>query len=147
MATGLRRDVHLPVGTEAVWTAITDPDRLADWFGATVEWDLRPGGRAVWREQDGEREGRVGEVEPGRRLSFTWWPTGDRSEASEVAYELVADEDGTQLTVTERRVPAGEQPATTTASIAATGASTWGPADDAAFGVWAEARSYAVAYA
>jgi uncharacterized protein YndB with AHSA1/START domain len=141
MATGFRRDVHLPAGTDAVWTAITDPDRLADWFGASVEWDLRPGGRAVWHEPDRDREGRVEGVEPGKHLRFRWWPADNRSEESEVVYELRPDDDGTHLTVTEQRVAASDDQAEPKASVAATTGSVlaWEPADDAALQVWAAA--------
>lgn len=132
----LHRDVHLPAGTDAVWTALTEPKDLEDWFGASVEWDLRPGGAAAFRQAEGDREGRVERVEPGRRLSFTWWPTGEEDEASEVTYELAPDGEGTRLTVTERRLPAGAAQA----SIA-----TWGPADDAQLVLWAADRLVAVA--
>jgi uncharacterized protein YndB with AHSA1/START domain len=119
----LERDVHLPVGTDLVWEAITDPAALEDWFGASVEWDLRPGGRAAFHEPDGDREGQVDEVEPGRRLSFRWWPTDNGDDVSEVAYELRPEDDGTLLTITERRV-------------AAVATDAWGPADQALLKVW-----------
>ncbi len=106
----LQRDVHLPAGTDEVWTAITDPVTLEEWFGASVEWDLRPGGLAEFRQADGDREGRVDGVEPGRHLRFRWWPVGAREDVSEVTYELRPEEDGTLLTVTERRVAASPAP-------------------------------------
>ena len=55
-----------------LWSAITDPDRLARWYGQ-VEGDLRPGGKfrlyvdaVAW---DGT--GRVEACEPPRRLLVT----------------------------------------------------------------------------
>jgi uncharacterized protein YndB with AHSA1/START domain len=161
IAPGLRRDVHLPVGADAVWTAITDPDELTRWFGASVEWDLRPGGPASFRQPGGDREGRVEGVEPGRRLQFLWWPAGDQTQTSEVTYELQPDDDGTRLTVTERRMLAPNQPgepdraAGPAASIATSpvaqasialgaGPWVWGVVDEAMLTVWASSQAIAV---
>ncbi|MDQ1397620.1 MAG: hypothetical protein QOG64_2879, partial [Acidimicrobiaceae bacterium] len=69
------REVVLPAGVDEVWEAITDPRRLAEWFGADVDLDLWPGGNAEFRGDDGEvRRGVVEEVEPCRRLAYRWWP-------------------------------------------------------------------------
>jgi uncharacterized protein YndB with AHSA1/START domain len=55
-----------------LWSAITDPDRLARWFGQ-VEGDLRPGGefRLYVESDDIESTGRVEACEPPRRLVVT----------------------------------------------------------------------------
>lgn len=41
----VRIEERYEAGIEQVWSAITDPRRLADWYGH-VEGDLRPGGRS-----------------------------------------------------------------------------------------------------
>jgi uncharacterized protein YndB with AHSA1/START domain len=52
------------------WSAVTDPSRLASWFGQ-VEGDLHPGGEfRLSVEWDGN--GRVEACEPPRRLRVTW---------------------------------------------------------------------------
>jgi uncharacterized protein YndB with AHSA1/START domain len=108
----IQRAVVIPAGPDEVWHAITDPAVLDEWFGAEVRWDLSPGGPARFAGTggSGDRAGVVDDVTPGRRLSFRWWPTNDDSDVSEVAYELRPDEEGTELTVTERRIdaPAGD---------------------------------------
>jgi uncharacterized protein YndB with AHSA1/START domain len=55
-----------------LWSAITDPDRLARWHGQ-VEGDLRPGGefRLYIQADDIESTGRVEACEPPRRLVVT----------------------------------------------------------------------------
>jgi uncharacterized protein YndB with AHSA1/START domain len=55
-----------------LWTAITDPARLARWYGQ-VEGDLRPGGefRVYIEAADIESTGRVEACEPPRRLLVT----------------------------------------------------------------------------
>ncbi|HEY6537914.1 MAG TPA: SRPBCC domain-containing protein, partial [Candidatus Dormibacteraeota bacterium] len=40
----VRIEERLDAGVEAVWSAISDPQRLAQWPGK-MEGDLRPGGR------------------------------------------------------------------------------------------------------
>jgi uncharacterized protein YndB with AHSA1/START domain len=55
-----------------LWAAITDPDRLARWYGH-LEGDLRPGGvfRVYLEADDVESTGRVEVCEPPRRLLVT----------------------------------------------------------------------------
>src|SRR6266571_1026136 len=55
-----------------LWSAFTDPGRLARWYGQ-VEGDLRPGGefRLYLEADDIEATGRVEACEPPRRLLVT----------------------------------------------------------------------------
>lgn len=51
----IRFERRLPYPIDAVWNAITDPDRLADWwlpFDADISVDLRPGGTMVFAGRD-----------------------------------------------------------------------------------------------
>jgi uncharacterized protein YndB with AHSA1/START domain len=92
----IRREIVLDAPREEVWEALTDPERLADWFANDVELDLRPGGGARFRWSNGEeRRATVTEVEPEERLAFAWDDDG------EVELTLADDEDGTRLTVVE----------------------------------------------
>lgn len=63
-----------PVG--AVWEAVTDPGQLQEWFPTTVEFDqLRPGAAIAFRfahDAYPPMSGEVLEVQPQRRLAFTW---------------------------------------------------------------------------
>jgi len=90
------RRIVLPAPREEVWQALTDPERLADWFANDVELDLRPGGGATFRWSNGEeRHATVTEVEPEEKLAFEWEDDG------EVQFTLADDEEGTSLTVVE----------------------------------------------
>jgi uncharacterized protein YndB with AHSA1/START domain len=92
----IEREIVLPSPREEVWEALTEPDRLEDWFANDVDLDLRPGGGARFRWANGEeRHAVVTEVEPERRLAFEWEDEG------EVAFTLEDDADGTRLTVVE----------------------------------------------
>src|SRR5215813_8472328 len=67
----VRIEDRFDTGTEDLWSALTDPRRLARWIGE-VEGDLRPGGEFRVRLSDaGDRVGRVEACEPQRRLLVT----------------------------------------------------------------------------
>src|SRR4051794_6014428 len=92
----IRREIVLPARREDVWEALTEPERLEDWFANEVDLDLRPGGGASVRWSNGEeRHATVTEVEPERRLCFEWDDEG------EVEFTLDDDADGTRLVVVE----------------------------------------------
>lgn len=104
----LERHIVIPASPQQLWDALTDPALVGEWFGSDVEWELRPGGPARFREEDGSvRRGMVESVFPCRHLSFRWWPEDDGDNAaSRVTYTLDPDEEGTRLTVTEQPVRA-----------------------------------------
>jgi uncharacterized protein YndB with AHSA1/START domain len=94
----IHREIVLPAPREEVWDALTDPDRLADWFANDVELDLRPGGGATFRWANGEeRHATVRAVESEERLALDW----DDEEEGEVEFTLADDAGGTRLTVVE----------------------------------------------
>ncbi|MDQ2812373.1 MAG: SRPBCC family protein [Actinomycetota bacterium] len=87
-----------------MWSALTDPGRLARWLGE-VEGDLRLGGEFRARFFDGwEGTGRVETCEPPRRLLVT---TRHVRQTDEHAIEvtLTADGDQTTLVLEERGLP------------------------------------------
>ena len=91
----VEREIVVPAPVEEVWAALTEPDRLEEWFANDVELALEPGGKGIFRWADGdERHVVVEEVLPERRFRFTW-------DESRVEIELVEVEDGTRVTVTE----------------------------------------------
>jgi uncharacterized protein YndB with AHSA1/START domain len=92
----IRKEIVLPAPREDVWEALTEPERLEDWFANDVDLDLRPGGGASFRWSNGEeRHAIVTEVETERRLAFEWDDEG------EVRFTLEDDAGGTRLTVVE----------------------------------------------
>jgi uncharacterized protein YndB with AHSA1/START domain len=92
----VRREIVLPVRREEVWAALTDPERLSEWFANDVELDPRPGGAGVFRWSNGEeRRAVVEEVEPEERLELAL------DDDASVAFTLEDDAEGTRLTVVE----------------------------------------------
>jgi uncharacterized protein YndB with AHSA1/START domain len=87
-----------------VWSALTDPRRLAGWIGE-VDGDLRVGGTFHRRffASGSEGTGRVEECEPRRRLLVTLDPGQPSQNAIEVT--LVADGEETVLVWEERGLP------------------------------------------
>src|SRR3954451_13631241 len=64
----LRFERRLGHSVERVWRAITEPDELARWFVAPVQWTPEAGERFEAAGQTGE----VTELEPPRVLAWTW---------------------------------------------------------------------------
>ena len=92
--------VDAPV--EDTWQAVTDPTALSEWFGADVDMQPSPLGKATFRFPDGTvRFGVVEEVDAPRRLAWRWWPAGDHTSVTRVAVELEAMEGETLVSVVE----------------------------------------------
>jgi uncharacterized protein YndB with AHSA1/START domain len=91
----VRREIVLASELEEVWSAVTEAERLEEWFANDVELEPEPGGEGCFRWDDGEeRRVVVEEVEPERRFVFTW-------DESRVVIELEPFEGGTRVVVTE----------------------------------------------
>ncbi len=106
-ALTLRR--HYRVAPEKVWRAWTDPQALKLWFGPeeivavpVAEVDLRVGGRfrVVMQAGDGETHDVSGtylEVEPHRRLVFSWAWRSTPERESRVTLRIEPDAEGCEL--------------------------------------------------
>lgn len=92
----VERSVEVPAEPEEVWRRVVDGELSEEWLGVTI--DPRPGGDVG--VTDREMIGTVEEVEPGRRITWSWRePEGD---PSQVTIEISPSEGGTTVTVTER---------------------------------------------
>ena len=105
----------LPGPIERVWAYLTQSDLRRQWLAAgTMELKAGAPFEFVWRNNEltnppGERppgfadehrmQCRITEVDPPRKLSFTWQGSGD------VSFELEQKGDRVMLTVTHRRLP------------------------------------------
>jgi len=111
----LRIQRLLPGPIERVWAYLTDSDLRRKWL-ASGEMDLKVGTpfELVWRNNEltnppGARppgfgdehrmQSRITELDPPRRLSFTWGNSGD------VTFELEPKDHKVLLTVIHRRLP------------------------------------------
>ena len=67
------KSVLVPLTADETFALITEPDRLRRWQAITARVDLRAGGDYRWTIIPGHSaRGTVTEVEPGRRVVFTW---------------------------------------------------------------------------
>jgi uncharacterized protein YndB with AHSA1/START domain len=86
-----------------LWSALTEPRRLARWYGQ-IEGDLQPGGEFRGRLEYWEGTGRVEVCEPPRRLLVTTKGVDEPySEAIEAT--LTADGNQTILVIETRGMP------------------------------------------
>ena len=88
-----------------VWSALTDPSRLARWYGE-IEGDLRVGGeyRAHLFASGWEGTGRVEACEPRQRLLVSI-NDADEPDENEIEATLTADGDQTIVVWEERGMP------------------------------------------
>lgn len=97
-----------------LWAAITDPARLARWYGE-IDGDLRPGGkfRTYQASNDLESTGQVEACEPPQRLRITSRETDESYQRGEgvppydgiIEATLTADGDQTVLVIETRGMP------------------------------------------
>ena len=94
----ITREVVFPASPDEVWEALTEPERLEEWFANDVELDPREGGEGVFRWDNGEeRHATVRIAEPGEKLVLDW----DDEDGGEVEFTLEEVDDGTRLVVRE----------------------------------------------
>jgi uncharacterized protein YndB with AHSA1/START domain len=74
----LEVSVHIAARREVVYRYFVDPARYARWMGSSVTLDPVPGGiYRVFLREGVEASGHFVEVDPPRRLVFTWGWTND----------------------------------------------------------------------
>ena len=101
----VRMEDRFDTDIDDVWSALTDPSRLARWYGE-VEGDLRLGGeyRARLFSSGWEGTGHVEACEPPRRLLLVIKHAGEADEQV-VEISLTADGDQTIVVWEERGMP------------------------------------------
>ena len=73
----LSMDFDLHHAPEKVWRALTEPALLAEWLLPVIGFKLEPGAEFMYKTQaypgwDGTVTCRMLEIEPNRKLSYTW---------------------------------------------------------------------------
>jgi len=123
--TVVGRSVILAAEPDEVWALLHEDggEGLGAWLGDQVEVEVRPGGPGRVVDDDGvARELCVQEVDPGRRLSWLWWPE-DGGPVSSVEITIDPVEPGTgagtRVTVIEAPVMASWMPIGMRASASA----------------------------
>ncbi len=116
-ATAVVRELAIAARPETVWEFLVEPAKAERWMGIRAVLDPQPGGVYEVEVIPGHvASGRFVELDPPRRLVFTWgWePDADGAPAnvppgsSTVEIELDPDGDGTRLRFTHRDLPSSE---------------------------------------
>jgi uncharacterized protein YndB with AHSA1/START domain len=110
----VRMEDRLATSIDDLWGALTDPDRLAHWYGE-VEGELSPGGEFRARiALGGPRRGQVEACEPPQRLLLTMRdpePQPGQPEQTVIEARLSAEGAQTRLVWEERGMPVNLLPA------------------------------------
>jgi uncharacterized protein YndB with AHSA1/START domain len=89
--------------TDRVWQAITDKKKMKEWYFEFEEFKPEVGFEFKWYGDDGEKKwlhaGKITEVIPGKKISYTWSYPGYGGEST-VTFELFAEGSKTRLKLT-----------------------------------------------
>lgn len=95
------KSVFIPVDPDTAFALITRPERLRRWQAVAARVDLRVGGEYRWTITPGHSAaGTFTEIEPGKRIVFTWdWEgsTASAGAASTVTITLDSVDGGTNV--------------------------------------------------
>jgi uncharacterized protein (TIGR03086 family) len=95
------KSVLVPLGADETFALLTEPERLRRWQTVTARVELRAGGEYRWTIIPGHTAaGTITEVEPGKRLVFSWGWEGDAElppGTSTVTITLEPTEGGTNV--------------------------------------------------
>jgi uncharacterized protein YndB with AHSA1/START domain len=101
----IERTVEIAQPQAKVWAALTTAEGLGAWFGSQATIDLRPGGSAWMKFDNGDTAHmRVERVESPRVFGFTWHILGlpeDDLRRTYVEFTLEPTAKGTRLTMVE----------------------------------------------
>jgi uncharacterized protein YndB with AHSA1/START domain len=101
--------LHIAAQPETVFPYFTDPDRYALWMGSDATLEPVPGGSYRIRMRDGlEAAGEFIEVDPPRRVVFTWGWTRDGAVppgSTRVVVTLQPEHGGTRVVLRHHDLP------------------------------------------
>jgi uncharacterized protein YndB with AHSA1/START domain len=100
--TAIEREISIAASPETVWGFLVDPMKATRWMGQEASFDPRPGGEYRVKVVDETAVGEFVELDPPRRLVFTWgWDPGTivgvAPGSSTVEIELVPEGDGSTM--------------------------------------------------
>jgi uncharacterized protein YndB with AHSA1/START domain len=114
----IEREIRIDAPIDVVWSIVTEPEQITQWFSDSAEFELQPGAEGTLtfrgsrkgsRPNDSQHEAvinlRVERAEPPRYFSFRWdYPHGvepDESNAPLVEFTLTEDGEATTLKLVE----------------------------------------------
>lgn len=109
LSKSVRITWHFPLAPEEVWAAWTQPALVSQWFGSNPEGrvssavlDVRPAGgfEVTFLDADGTEHTASGvyrEIEPLRRLRFSWSWKSEPGIETEITVSLISEPTGTRM--------------------------------------------------
>jgi uncharacterized protein YndB with AHSA1/START domain len=100
---------HIAAPAEAVFPFLVEPDKMLRWMGTEAELEPIPGGRFCLDVNGNTAIGAYLEVDPPRRVAFTWGWEGSAEVppgSTTVTVTLAADGDGTLVELRHTGLPA-----------------------------------------
>jgi uncharacterized protein YndB with AHSA1/START domain len=107
----VERELTIAASPQTIWELLTDEREATRWIGRSAAFDLRPGGAYRVDVVPGNTaRGEFVEIDPPRRLVFTWgWESGVADTvppgSTTVEFELEPAGDGTLLRFRHRNLP------------------------------------------
>ena len=98
------RTIAIAASPERVWDAITQPEHIARWSSFTPSMDrIGVGGEGAWvLENYGSTPITIEAIDPPRSITYRWGPDiADPTQSTVFTFSLVAEAEGTRLTVIE----------------------------------------------
>jgi uncharacterized protein YndB with AHSA1/START domain len=111
--SAVRREIEIAASPETVWEFLVDPAKAHTWWGQAVAFEARPGAPLRIQVTPASiSSGEVVEVDPPRRLVYTWgWEVGGGGPeivppgSTTVEIDLVPSGAGTTLRLVHRGLP------------------------------------------
>lgn len=105
----IRRTITLPASRDKVWDALTNPAKIAKWFGNRVEFDnLAVGEMILFGWEEDLVRGVIANVSPKSRFAYEWEAGRNNLDTpfeemttTLVAFNLEEVPEGTRLTMVE----------------------------------------------
>jgi uncharacterized protein YndB with AHSA1/START domain len=112
-AASVERTISIAASPETVWEFLVDGEKATRWMGTSATIDAKPGGTYRCEVLPGNTaEGEVVELDPPRRLVFTFgWSQGGEEAtpvppgSSTIEIELIPEDGGTRLRFVHRDLP------------------------------------------
>jgi uncharacterized protein YndB with AHSA1/START domain len=112
----VRREIEIAASPETVWELLVDPEKAPRWWGQSVSFDPRPGGKMrIVVTSRSIAAGEVVEFDPPRRLVYTFgWEVGGAGPdlvpagSTTVEIDLEPSGAGTTLRLVHRDLPGPE---------------------------------------
>jgi uncharacterized protein YndB with AHSA1/START domain len=113
MTDVLEVSLHIAAPPETVFPYFTDPARYVQWMGHTAILEPMPGGSYRICMRGGvEAAGRFVEIDPPRRVVFTWGWTHEQSVppgSTKVVVTFEEEDGGTKVVLRHHDLPSDEQ--------------------------------------